>query len=142
MGPWALMAHQFSVLGYEIETRPLLRGAALSAAVALILAVGVASFTDTDTASVIISSLMVVGFIIGGLVAGRSATKNPMAHGALSAIPISLLVIAVTLIRRNTDIGPEIVLFLIALVVLTTSCGTFGGLIGGRISPQRKSLLH
>lgn len=142
MGPWALMTRQFSVLGYEVEPRPLLHGAALSAVVALILAVGVASFTDADTASVIISSLMVVGFIFGGLVAGRSATKNPMVHGALSAVPINLLVTVVALIRRNTDIGPETVLFLIALVVLTTSCGTFGGLIGGRISPQRKSLLH
>jgi hypothetical protein len=62
-------------------------------------------------------------------------------HGFLSAIPVTLLAVGITVVRVLGDRSDATVLGLVATAVLASSLGTLGGLLGGRYSAARRSLL-
>ncbi len=131
----------FNFLGYEVESAPLARGAAVSAATTLGLGI-IGRFIDEGSlAAQVISALIVVGLLGGGYVAGRASSTNHVVHGFLSAIPVTLLAVGITVVRVLGDRSDATVLGLVATAVLASSLGTLGGLLGGRYSAARRSLL-
>ena len=133
----------FRFLGFELEWRPLRRGTLVSTVAVLILGVGVGTFVDEDSnLSLVVTALITVAFIAGGVVAGVYATSNHVAHGMLTAVPVAAVAVVVQLIRRiaNDDAAPW--LSLVFIMFLATSLGTLGGVIGSRFSPTRRSLLQ
>ena len=133
----------FKLFGYQVERAALLRGCAVSTIVVLALGVGVGTLVDeSSNLSIVVTALITVGFISGGVVAGVLSSKNHIAHGTFTAIPVGLLAVAVQLIRRvaTDDAAPW--LSLVFIMFLAISLGTLGGVIGGRFSPTRRSLMQ
>ncbi|MFT7646349.1 MAG: hypothetical protein ACI8Y4_001083 [Candidatus Poriferisodalaceae bacterium] len=136
-----LMDRTFTFFGYAIHSAALARGAAVSGAATLGLGI-IGRFVDEGTlAAQVISALIIIGFIAGGYVAGRGASTNHVVHGFLSSIPVAVLAIGITIVRVFGDRSDATVLGLVATSVLAGSLGTLGGLLGGRFSPSRRSLL-
>ncbi|MDG2114761.1 MAG: hypothetical protein P8N02_19405 [Actinomycetota bacterium] len=133
----------FTFLGYEVERAAFVRGATVSAIVVLTLGVGLGSFIDEESDfSPIVTALIMVGFIAGGVVAGITSTRNHIVHGTLTVIPVAALAVGVQLIRRITSNDAAPWLSLVFIMFLATSLGTLGGVIGGRFSASRRSLLE
>lgn len=133
----------FSFLGYDVERAAWLRGAAVSTALVLVVGVGLGTLVDESSdLSLVVNALITVGFIAGGVVAGVASSKNHIVHGMLTALPVAVLAVAVQAIRRlsGNDAAPW--LSLVFIMFLATSLGTLGGVIGGRFSSSRRSLLE
>lgn len=128
--------------GYDIEPYALGRGAATSLVVVLALGVGVGTLVEEGSnLSVLVTALIAMGFIFGGVVAGVLSTKNHLIHGMLTAVPVAVLGLVVQIIRRITSDDAVHWLSLVFISFLASSLGTLGGIIGGRFSPTRRSLL-
>ncbi len=141
---WGPMSQAtFTVFGFEIERAAWLRGATVSAGIALVLGVGVGSFVDEGSnLSLVLAALIGLGFIGGGVVAGMSSSANHYVHGTLTAVPVMVLATAVQAVRRVTGDGGEPWIGLVFMIFLFSSLGTLGGVIGARFSTARRSLLQ
>lgn len=128
---------------HELERGALLRGSLVSTVTVLALGVGLGTLVQEDSDfSIVVTALITAGFVAGGVVAGVFSSENHIVHGMYTAIPVAVLAVLVQIIRRITGDGGEPWLSLVFIIFMATSLGTLGGVIGGRFSPSRRSLLE
>lgn len=133
----------FTVFGYEVERAAILRGTAVATVALLLFGVGLGSFVEEDSdASIVVTALIAVGFIAGGVAAGVLSSRNHIVHGAVSSVPAASLAIVINLIRLIVDGSHVGWLNVVFVSFFLTSLGTLGGMIGGRFAPARRSLLR
>ncbi len=144
MGNWVAMDRTtVRIAGYTVERGPLLRGALVSTVTVLALGVGLGTLVQEDSDfSIVVTALITLGFIAGGVVAGVLSSQSHIVHGMYTAIPVAVLAVVIQIIRRLTSSGGEPWLSVVFIIFMATSLGTLGGVIGGRFSPSRRSLLE
>jgi len=86
---------------------------------------------DDETSNWTLALFMVVliGFVVGGMVAARRQAHAPLAHGAAAALGAFVLVQTIGIIRRSIS-GDDLSAVGIAFTALLSStAGTVGGMI-------------
>ena len=86
-------------------------------------------FADAPLAS--LTAAILVGFIVTGYAAGRSAPHTHRFHGAVAGLAMATLVFFIARLGgSNAPLGPVLLLFGLAIAL-----GGFGGIVGGRGRP-------
>ena len=107
-------------------------GGVLGSGLTFALGAFVARVTGSETiAGIALTASVLVGFGLGGYVAGRMAPINGRFHGSITALIVAAIVIAVAAIGGSrAPLGSVLLLALIAIVG-----GGIGGSLGGRRPP-------
>jgi hypothetical protein len=107
-------------------------GGVLSSGLTFALGAFAARLTGSETmAGIALTSSVLVGFGLGGYVAGRTAPVNGRFHGSITALIVAAIVITVAAIGGSRlPLGSVLLLALIATV-----SGGIGGSLGGRRPP-------
>jgi hypothetical protein len=107
-------------------------GGVLSSGLTFALGAFAARLTGSETmAGIALTASVLVGFGLGGYVAGRTAPVNGRFHGSITALIVAAIVITVAAIGGSRlPLGSVLLLALIATV-----SGGIGGSLGGRRPP-------
>jgi len=107
-------------------------GGVLGSGLTFALGAFAARVTGSETmAGIALTASVLVGFGLGGYVAGRMAPINGRFHGSITALIVAAIVIAVAAIGGSrAPLGSVLLLALIAIV-----SGGIGGSMGGRRPP-------
>lgn len=117
-----------------LDGRAVLEGAVVALAVAVPTVVA-GAVLDPDVESnivLVLWGLVMAGFLLGGLWAGRRRPDAPFANGAcaaLAAYAAIALVASVIRLARGDSADPVPLLF---NAFMAATCGIVGGIIGGR----------
>ena len=117
----------------RLDVRAVATGAALAAVLAVAVAsLGSAVTDDGDDLSVAFAVAALVGFVIGGWVAGTRQPSAAMAHGALAALVAFAVVQAVTGAMRLADDEEISAVAVASNAVLAAALGLSGGWLAER----------
>ncbi len=105
-------------------------GSLVQIVVALLVGAGLVMLGIEEGSSVVLLPSLVLGFLVGGFVAGRMSFHSARLHGAATGILIAAVTV-VTARRGGSDAGVIEVLILAVVAML------FGG-IGGIMSEARR----
>ena len=107
-------------------------GGVLGSGLAFALGALAARVTGSESlAGMALTTSVLVGFGVGGYVAGRMAPANGRFHGSITALLIAAIVITVAAMGGSrTPLGSVLLLALIAII-----SGGLGGSLGGRRPP-------
>lgn len=108
-------------------------GGLLGSGLAFAFVATVARFASSETlAGIALTASVLIGFGLGGFVAGRMSPVNGRFHGSITALVVAGIVIAVASLGGSpTPLGSVLLLALIAIAI-----GGIGGAIGGRRSNE------
>ena len=112
------------------------RGAAVAIAICLPLALvsqQVADEGEGSPVSGLLLLLVLVGFVVGGFVAGRSATAAPFTNGGLAAVLAYVAIQGTALVVGLVDGDTPSIPALVFNGLLAYGCGLAGGALAGRL---------
>ena len=111
-------------------------GGLLGSGLAFALVATVARFRSSETlAGIALTTSVLIGFGLGGFVAGKMAPVNGRFHGSITALVVAAIVVTVASLGGSpTPLGSVLLLALIAIAI-----GGIGGAIGGRRSNEPMS---
>ena len=111
-------------------------GGLLGSGLAFALVATVARLASSEIlAGIALTASVLIGFGLGGFVAGKMAPVNGRFHGSITALVVAVIVVAVASLGGSpTPVGSVLLLALLAIVT-----GGIGGAIGGRRSDESTS---
>ena len=125
------------LFGYDIDTDAVTRGAIVSAAIVIPLAVIVGRLIDDESNwQVPLTFALLAAFAVGGGVAGRRSPRTPAVHGALTAVPCLVVVTVVAVAARMFGNGNASIGLIISQFVIATSLGMLGGAASARFGDR------
>ncbi|NOX28573.1 MAG: hypothetical protein GXP35_00755 [Actinobacteria bacterium] len=130
------------LLGYEISTDAVSRGALVTTVLAVPLGVVAGRvLADGSAWNSAVTIGIFAAFMLGGAVAGRIRPDTPGLHGALAALPCLLLLTFIRLLLAlfgDIDFAPNLIL---SQIVIGTSLATIGGVVAARRADRGHSLV-
>ncbi len=130
------------LLGYDISTDAIARGALLTTILAVPLGVVAGRIlADGSAWNFVVTIGIFAAFVLGGAVAGRIRPDTAGLHGALAALPCLLLLTFIHLLLAligDIDFDPILVL---SQIVIGTSLATIGGVVAARRVDSGHSLI-
>jgi putative membrane protein (TIGR04086 family) len=118
-----------------LQVEPIVKGAAASIVVCLPLALLSAAIHHDHPDSrwiPLFYFLVLLGFVLGGWVAARSATDYPYTNGAVAALAGYVVIQGVAIVVRLVGGDPVHVVAVVFNGILAYGCGLTGALAGAR----------
>ena len=124
-----------TLFGYDIDTNAVARGAFISTAIVIPLAIVIGRVVEDDSNwQVPLTIALLAAFAVGGAVAGRRAPRTPAVHGALTAVPCLALVTIWAIGSRLFGDGDATIALIGTQIIIATSLGMLGGAAASRFA--------
>ena len=92
--------------------------------------------------SLLVTATISVGLVAGGYISAWRAPRSHLFHGILTAVPVVFLAFIFQLVRLARNVRSVSWLSLLFVSCLTVSLASLGGVLGGRFSPNKRSLFE
>jgi hypothetical protein len=118
-----------------LDWRPVLRGAGVAAAIAVVIGLSLGLVSDTSNYGFAAFALIMVGMGIGGFVGARPQTDVAFTAGAASSFLASLAAQALSLVvqlAKGTDLPAGYLFGAVFTLLISTSFGVLGGYVALR----------
>ena len=138
-----VLPKEFLLLGRRVDRSAWLYGACFSLAVIIVFGLVVGNLVDqAGNNSLLVTATISVGLVAGGYISAWRAPRAHLFHGILTAVPVVLLAFIFQLVRLARNVRSVSWLSLLFVSCLTVSLASLGGVLGGRFSPNKRSLFE
>ena len=123
----------------RLDWRSVAIGALVTLAVVVPAGIAASVADDASNVSLVLSAVILTGFLLGGLISARRQPHAPLAHGATAALAAFLAFQAVGVVLRLVR-GDEVhPVRIVAVALLAASVGLVGGFVANvlRIRAER-----